>query len=201
MGNEQAQPIHSVLDNLQTDSDSVSLENANTAANIDNPEALREPAGTQPAFADNTLSGVAASEDQGSVEAAGAPSTEQKKEEPNQEAPKPTPKPNTGEKRDIDSATAPISEDKDTPVVEKSDEPEAKKQKTEPETEIEPVKEPVKDLAKVTNGTAPTPAAGDTNGEPKKAARPKKGKVKEAVKSIIPGDGIGSRTRSRTKPT
>jgi hypothetical protein len=201
VGNEQAQPTLSILDTTQTDSESVPLENENTAAKTHNPEAFKEPAGTQPSFADHTLTGVAASEDQGSVKPAGAPSTEQKKEEPSQEAPKSTPKPNTGEKRDIDSSTAPISRDKDSPVVEKPDEPEVKKQKTEPETEIEPVKEPVKDHAVVTNGTATTPATGETNVEPKKAARSKKEKVKEAVQNIIPGDGIGSRTRSRTKPT
>lgn len=149
VGNEQAQPIHSVLDNLQTDSDSVSLENANTAANIDNPEALREPAGTQPAFADNTLSGVAASEDQGSVEAAGAPSTEQKKEEPNQEAPKPTPKPNTGEKRDIDSATAPISEDRIRLSSRSQTNPRLKSKRLSLRLRLSPLKSPLRILPKL----------------------------------------------------
>lgn len=50
------------------------------------------------------------------------------------------------------------------------------------------------------NGTAgtdvPTPT---TNGEKKKSGRPKK--IKDAVKKAIPSDGIGSRTRSRTKAT
>lgn len=101
--------------------------------------------------------------------------------------------PHTGKKRDIYSATtpapAPVSEHKDEPVPEKSPQPETKKQKTN------------QGLADDTSGSAPDTTAGDANGAPKKAGRPKKEKVKDVVKKAIPGDGIGSRTRSRTKPT
>ncbi|KAJ5095427.1 hypothetical protein NUU61_004783 [Penicillium alfredii] len=95
--------------------------------------------------------------------------------------------PQTGEKRDIDSTAAPDAEDKDKSASEKPVESDAKKQKTD-----EPAKE--------ANGTAPA-AADTTNGQPKKAGRPKKDKVKDAVKKVVPTDSIGSRTRSRTKAT
>jgi hypothetical protein len=81
------------------------------------------------------------------------------------------------------------------PTAEKVDGPESKKQKTE--------QEPTKD----TNGTAPAPTSTTTAPaaaapeEPKKAVPSKKEKIKEAVKKIIPTDGPGSRTRSRTKDT
>ncbi|KAJ5132815.1 hypothetical protein N7448_006973 [Penicillium atrosanguineum] len=201
VGSEQAEPIHSVLNTSHTDSEPVTLEKAKAAADTDSLGASRELTGAQPPVADHPLGGVAASEGQGSVEAADAIPIGQKKEEPTPEWSKPAPEPNIGEKRDINSTAAPIaasvSDDKDEPVIEKPGEPDAKKQKTE----SEPVKEPTHQPAKDTNGTAPAPATGDTNGEPKKAARPKKEKVKDAVKKVIPGDGIGSRTRSRTKPT
>jgi hypothetical protein len=196
VGNEQTQPIYGVLNTTQTDSAPVAVEEPKDAADIDNPEAPRHPP-----VADRPLGGVTSAEAQASVEASSALPTEQKKEEPKQEEPKPTSQPNVGEKRDIDSTTtliaAPASEDKDKTAIEKPDESTAKKQKTEPEPVSEPAGVPVKD----TNGTAPAPATGDTNGEPKKTARPKKEKVKDAVKKVIPTDGIGSRTRSRTKPT
>lgn len=60
--------------------------------------------------------------------------------------------------------------------------PTAKKQKTD------------EDTTKAENDTS-----GDANGEKKKSGRPKK--TKEAAKKDIPTDGIGSRTRSRTKAT
>lgn len=101
--------------------------------------------------------------------------------------------PQIGEKRDIDSETAPAratsSEDKEKPVTEQSDQPDAKKQKTDQE------------LVEDTNRPAPSAAAGDKNGASKKAGRPKKEKAKDTLKKVIPVDGIGSRTRSRTKPT
>lgn len=172
MDNEQAQPIHSVMNTTQPDSEPVATEKAKAAANVDKPE------------------------DQAPVEATGALSTEQKKEEPGLEQPKPTSEPNIGEKRDIDSTGAPVSEDANKPAIEEPDEPDAKKQKTEPEPAKEPAQEPAKD----TNGAAPAPA-GDTNGEPEKATRSNKEKVKDAAKKFVPTDGIGSRTRSRTKPT
>ena len=188
-----------------TDSEPIAVEKAKAAANIDSPEAPREAAGAQVPVADHPLGGVAASEAKDSMEATGALPTERKKEEPNQGESKPVPEPNIGEKRDIDSTAAPVaaplsahvSDEKDEPVIENPDEPDTKKQKIE----SEPVKETAQGSSKDTNGTAPAPATGDTNEEPKKAARPKKEKVKDAVKKVIPGDGIGSRTRSRTKPT
>ena len=186
------------MNTTQTDSEPVAADKAKVAANIDNPEAPKPPADTQPpVITDHPLGVSAASEAQAPVEATGALTTEQKKEESKQEESKPTSEPTIGEKRDIDSITAPISKDKDKPTIEKPDESSTKKQKTEPE----PLKEPAQEPAKDTNGAARAPAAGDTNGEQKKAAPPKKEKVKDAVKKVIPTGGIGSRTRSRTKPT
>ncbi|KAH8426926.1 uncharacterized protein LDX57_004649 [Aspergillus melleus] len=87
--------------------------------------------------------------------------------------------PNTGDKRDLESTPAPTDTDK--PVTDSSGPstvaPIAKKQKAD-------------DNAAAANGTR-------ANGENKKTGRPKK--VKEAAKKVIPTDGIGSRTRSRTK--
>lgn len=205
VGNEQAQPIHSVVNTSHTDSEPIAVEKAKAAANIDSSEAPKEAAGAQAPVADHSLSDVAASEAKGSTEATGTLPTEQNKEEPNQEESKSAPEPNIGEKRGIDSTAVPVaaplaayvSDEKDEPVIENPDEPDTKKQKIE----SEPVKETVQEPSKDTNGTAPAPATGVTNEEPKKAARSKKEKVKDAVKKVIPGDGIGSRTRSRTKPT
>lgn len=94
----------------------------------------------------------------------------------------------TGEKRDLDSTVTPvpIAQDKGEEKLEPSGEPDTKKLKTD--------EKPVMD----SNGTAVAPLKTD-DGEQKKANRPKKEKIKEAVKKIIPGEGIGSRTRSRTK--
>lgn len=96
-------------------------------------------------------------------------------------APVPTPAP----------APAPTSAsgEKDKPVSEKPDEPEAKKQKIESES------------SKDANGSVPPSSSTDTKDAQGKNARPKKEKIKDAVKKAIPTDGIGSRTRSRTKPT
>ncbi|KAK5800380.1 hypothetical protein VI817_002592 [Penicillium citrinum] len=88
-------------------------------------------------------------------------------------------------------APAPTSAsgEKDKPVSEKPDEPEAKKQKIESES------------SKDANGSVPPSSSTDTKDAQGKNARPKKEKIKDAVKKAIPTDGIGSRTRSRTKPT
>lgn len=95
-----------------------------------------------------------------------------------------------GEKRGIDSTVTPtpaLAEDKDEqPKPELSDEPETKKVKTD--------EKPVSD----SNGTVIAPSNTE-NGAQKKASRSKKEKIKDAVNKVIPGDGIGSRTRSRTK--
>ena len=93
-----------------------------------------------------------------------------------------------GEKRDLGSTLASTSaptETKEQQKPEPSDERDAKKQKTDGEP------------ATASNSTA-APAGTDGGGQ-KKASRPKKEKIKDAVNKIIPGDGIGSRTRSRTK--
>lgn len=128
---------------------------------------------------------------------------ETKNEEPKKEEPQ------VGEKRDLGSTTTPvpapapaptsITEDKKEPAPEGTEEPEAKKQKLESNAESgQEAKEPTDP-----NPVAPATAAAtdDTNGHSKKEGRPKKEKVKEAVKKAIPTDGIGSRTRSRTKAT
>ncbi|KAL4897135.1 hypothetical protein BDV59DRAFT_85160 [Aspergillus ambiguus] len=83
---------------------------------------------------------------------------------------------NSGEKRDLEASTVPADPEK--PGV---SEPAAKKQKVHAETTEAGSK----------NGVD------SANGEKRKAGRPKKGK--DAVKKDIPTDGIGSRTRSRTK--
>lgn len=97
----------------------------------------------------------------------------------------------TGEKREHDSTAAPA--DTDQPVTKDSEAPDAKKQKTG------------EDSAQAENGASPPastaedkPSAPETNGEKKKAGRPKKSQNTEK-KAAIPTDGIGSRTRSRTK--
>lgn len=94
-----------------------------------------------------------------------------------------------GDKREHDSATTPADAEK--PAAEDSSAPDAKKQKT----------------SEVENGAPAAedkPAAAETNGEKKKGGRPKKtgaaGTTAKAKKErAIPTDGIGSRTRSRTK--
>ncbi|CAG8888104.1 unnamed protein product [Penicillium egyptiacum] len=93
-----------------------------------------------------------------------------------------------GEKRDIDSTETPAqaqAEDEQR-KPEPSDEPGTKKLKTDDK--------PVTD----SNGTAAAPSKTENGGQ-KKAARSKKEKIKDVVNKVIPGGGIGSRTRSRTK--
>lgn len=101
---------------------------------------------------------------------------------------KPKEEPQTGEKRDHGSDAGPASENQDKPVAGKPDEPDTKKQKTDEKPSQE------------ANGPKSTPAAGGSGSEPKKAGRPKKDKSKDAKKPVTT-DGIGSRTRSRTKAT
>ncbi|KAK9850863.1 hypothetical protein MYU51_011469 [Penicillium brevicompactum] len=92
-----------------------------------------------------------------------------------------------GEKRDLDSTLesppAP-AQDAEEPKSVPTEERGAKKQKTD---------EPAADKA---NGAA---GSATENGQ-KKASRPKKEKIKDAMHKIIP-DGIGRRTRSQTKGT
>ncbi|KAA8646280.1 hypothetical protein EYZ11_000605 [Aspergillus tanneri] len=86
--------------------------------------------------------------------------------------------PTTGNKREHESISTPTDPGKATTVAstEPSVAPAAKKQKPDTNTATE-------------NGTVP-------NGEKKKSHSKK---VKDTVKKTIPTDGIGSRTRSRTK--
>ncbi|KAL4882918.1 hypothetical protein BJY04DRAFT_217002 [Aspergillus karnatakaensis] len=65
----------------------------------------------------------------------------------------------------------------------------------EPNTKKHRTSEKHQDASKDT--LAPTKAEPTTATEKKKGGRPKK--TKEAIKKVIPTDGIGSRTRSRTK--
>lgn len=195
-GHEPSQLVHGVLNTTKTDSEHVSVKKSQVAANHERPEAPKPAAETESPAERATEhppgAAVAGSEAQVPVEATGAL----------KEPPDAKPVPQTGEKRDLDSTATPapapapetVSEDKDKPAPEKTDEPDTKKQKTEPE----PAQEPPQD----TTGPAPAaPADAPTSEGPKKAARPKKEKVKEAVKKVIPTEGIGSRTRSRTKAT
>lgn len=97
----------------------------------------------------------------------------------------------TGDKREHDSTTTPADAEK--PAAEDSSAPDAKKQKT---TEVENGAPAAEDK----------PAAAETNGEKKKGGRPKKAgaastTAKAKKERAIPTDGIGSRTRSRTKAT
>ncbi|KAJ5499809.1 hypothetical protein N7453_008860 [Penicillium expansum] len=95
-----------------------------------------------------------------------------------------------GEKRDIDSTVTPtpaLAEDEEQRKPEPSDEPDTKKLKTD--------EKPVTN----SNGTAAVAPSNADSGGQKKASRSKKDKIKDAVNKVIPGDGIGSRTRSRTK--
>lgn len=92
----------------------------------------------------------------------------------------------TGEKREHDSTAALVDTDK--PAADGSNAPDAKKQKT------------TEDTAKVVSGAPASAAAvSEANGEKKKAGRPKKGRDTAKKERPITTDGIGSRTRSRTK--
>ncbi|CAI7608353.1 unnamed protein product [Penicillium pancosmium] len=238
---EQSQPVHSVLNTAQKESEGSFFEKSKAAAGGENPEALRSPQQVKPTAESSTehpLSGsIASSEPTAPVESRKGEADDTK------------PEPQTGEKRAFDStviansapapppvpatapapvseiptpaapapasipeatstsepithpapapapvpvpvpAPAPASDERDKPLPEKSDEPDAKKQKVDPE--------PSKD----SNNAAPSGSVEKANGEQKKPAPTKKEKVKDAVKKIIPSDGPGTRTRSRTKPT
>lgn len=91
---------------------------------------------------------------------------------------------NTGEKRDLEATSTAKSS------AEEPAEPDSKKQKTG------------EDNADAVNGTsapAPPEKKGESAPPKKKGGRPKK--TQDSVKKNIPTDGIGSRTRSRTKPS
>ncbi|KAL3464410.1 hypothetical protein BJX64DRAFT_96261 [Aspergillus heterothallicus] len=118
------------------------------------------------------------------------------------EAPVPEAKqeqPNAGVKRDLDVTTSSASADKaDKPNVGQQnsaelEEPDTKKQKTSEDSNA---------IAVAVNGTSSTPtengkAAPPSTENKKKGGRPRK--TKDTIKKDVPTDGIGSRTRSRTK--
>lgn len=94
----------------------------------------------------------------------------------------------TGEKRDLDSTLAPTT----APAED------AKEQNPVPLNERDAKKQKKDDQSLAgSNGTG---ATSSTDSGQKKASRPKKDKIKEAMSKIIP-DGIGRRTRSQTKGT
>ncbi|KAJ5103620.1 hypothetical protein N7532_004149 [Penicillium argentinense] len=216
---DHLQTVPGVLNTTQTDSEAISFEKSRAAAGGERPEAPKPTEETKPPVPPATeqpLGGaVAASEPQ-------PPATTHKEESNDVIA-----EPQTGEKRTFESpvisdsapapaapapasipepisavaprpepvpapvpAPAPKSEEREKPLPERSDEPEAKKQKIAQETS--------NDVKGPTVSSASTDNADQIQ---KKPARPKKEKVKDAVKKAIPTDGIGSRTRSRTKAT
>lgn len=183
------------MNTTQTDSESVPVSKFQVGANHERPETPKTAPETEfvakrPAE-HPVAAAIAAPETVAPVEATGAL----------EETPEAKPEPQIGEKRDLDSTTtlaaapAPkeVIEDKEKPAPETSDEPDFKKQKIEAEPAVQPSED--------TAGPAPAAAAtAPTSGGPKKSARSKKEKVKEALKNI-PKEGISTRTRSRTKGT
>ncbi|KAJ5550993.1 hypothetical protein N7535_001068 [Penicillium sp. DV-2018c] len=91
-----------------------------------------------------------------------------------------------GEKRRIESTVAPVPAGTATKGPEPLEESGSKKVKTDEATATDQ------------NGTTAAPSKAE-DGKQAKDGRSKKEKIKDAVKKVIPGDGIGSRTRSRTK--
>ncbi|KAJ5163552.1 uncharacterized protein N7500_005382 [Penicillium coprophilum] len=94
-----------------------------------------------------------------------------------------------GEKRGIDTTvtpTPPLAENEEQQKPEPLHEPDTKKLKIDEKPATE------------SNGTADGPSSTENAGQ-KKASRSKKDTIKDVVNKVIPGDGIGSRTRSRTK--
>ncbi|KAJ5648451.1 hypothetical protein N7490_004823 [Penicillium lividum] len=207
---QSSEPVHSVLHPTQSDSEAITVEKAREGAKIDDPEAPNSQPPSAPSIEPSLDAPVASLEPQApvaaQVEKAEAKEQSEKDQSEKKEAEKAEPQ--TGEKRDLDATTMPVlaptatasateeTDKLDPPasVVEKTEEPEVKKQKLETAAESaeEPAKEP--------EAPAPAPpAADDANGEPKKTSRPKKEKVKDVIKKAVSTEGIGSRTRSRTK--
>ncbi|KAL2854832.1 hypothetical protein BJY01DRAFT_25113 [Aspergillus pseudoustus] len=107
--------------------------------------------------------------------------------------------PNVGLKRDLDvtSSLASVSKaekpDPEQQQPEELEEPNTKKQKTSEDNNTDVV---------ATNGTSSTPAQNGkhipaSTENKKKGGRPRK--ARDTIKKDVPTDGIGSRTRSRTK--
>ncbi|KAJ5094104.1 hypothetical protein N7456_009965 [Penicillium angulare] len=205
---EPTQPVQSVVHPSQTESELVSGEKPNAGANADNLEASATKPSVAPPTESSISQAVASSEPEAPVDAQVQVSKAQTQGQNQEENEDTKDEPQTGEKRDLDSTTAPasvptvapVAEDKKEP--EAAEEPEAKKQKLDANSETVPDVKDTKEPSEPSPvAPATTTATKDTNGDSKKAGRPKKEKVKEAVKKVIPGDGIGSRTRSRTKAT
>ncbi|CAL5872517.1 uncharacterized protein PFLUO_LOCUS6781 [Penicillium psychrofluorescens] len=195
--NEHSHSVRGPLNTTQTDSGPLSADEPNDGATLVRRPTTPEPVEGGASFLPMTqppgsIPGIA-TPPPGSLEPSGeatAPSTtktpdaaEAKKE-----------KASTGEKRALESGSAaPVpTSGTDNPPAEKPEEPEVKKQKIE-----------TADSDQSVTGI-PAPAAstsGENHGPPKKASRPKKEKIKDALKKAIPSDGIGSRTRSRTNGT
>lgn len=181
------------MKSTQTDRDSLALRKAQAGASDERPETPKPTTATEPLAArakEHPLgAAVAASEARVPVEATGAL----------KEQPKTKTEAQTGDKRDHDSTAEPTpgatteAKAKDNAVPEKLDEPGTKKQKMASESTKQSAQEPV-------DPTPPASAKGAAGKGPKKTARSKKEKEKDAVKAI-PTEGVSSRTRSRTKPT
>ncbi|KAJ5760964.1 hypothetical protein N7520_008120 [Penicillium odoratum] len=210
LASQSSEPVHSVLHPTQPDSEAITVENAREGAKVDESEAPNSQPLSASSIEPSLDAPVASLEPQAPVAAPVEKAEAKEQSEKDQSEKKEVEKeePQTGEKRDLDATTtppvaptAPASAAEETdkldptaPVVEKTEEPEAKKQKLETgaESTEEPAEEP--------EAAAPAPpAADDANGEPKKTSRPKKEKVKDVIKKAVSAEGIGSRTRSRTK--
>ncbi|KAJ5728256.1 hypothetical protein N7493_004586 [Penicillium malachiteum] len=203
---EPPQGAQSITDPSQTDPESIAVEKGRAAAHVDYPEAPRPQPPNAPSTEPDFGSAVASSEPQAPL-AAQVEEAKAKEESTKEETKKEEPR--TGEKRDLDSTANPApapapapaptpatTEDKDHPLPDGTEEPELKKQKLEANPESS--QENKEDQAH--NVPAPATAPVDnSNGDSKEAGRPKKEKVKDAIKKIVPTDGPGSRTRSRTK--
>ncbi|KAJ5493160.1 hypothetical protein N7539_001906 [Penicillium diatomitis] len=222
-GNESSQPVHNVLNTCQTDSESVSGEGAKTNGAIEHPEApkpVESMQTTDASASDDPLgASVAASEPAGAETTEVKPDTASSIAEPTKpaqgdsletkpaaEPPKPAAQPSkpvdevstaaaqspkTGEKRDLEVTDTPLaggeSSTKVNSGVEQGEEHDSKKQKTEHKTN------------NGTNGASNITGATEAPDKAKDSSSSKKEKVKEAVKKVLPTDGPGTRTRSRTK--
>ncbi|KAJ5293860.1 hypothetical protein PENANT_c002G04508 [Penicillium antarcticum] len=94
----------------------------------------------------------------------------------------PVVEPITGVKRDLHTSEAPAST-----LPAETEQRDPKKQKTDEKPKT------------TSNGSAASADLKNPSNGQKKDGRHTKDKIKDAVKKIIPGDTIGSRTRSRTK--
>ncbi|KAJ5808294.1 hypothetical protein N7474_009563 [Penicillium riverlandense] len=194
---EHSHSLNGPLDTTQTDSGPLPADKPNDGATIvkhptspkpvevgDSTLPMTQPPGSIPGIATPPAGALEPSREASTPTTTKTPdAAETKKEEAH-----------TGEKHALESSSAsPItSSGTDNPPVEKPEEPEVKKSKVQ-----------TADSDQSVTGI-PAPAAstsGGNHGQPKKASRPKKEKIKDALKKAIPSDGIGSRTRSRTNRT